>query len=82
MRIFALVTTGIGLVVFSILIIDDLPSAKQWWVYLWYIPLLSSFATLIQLEDTSENWLSLWFKRKALEEKRKISELNQDTQGD
>lgn len=47
----------------------------EWWEFIWIILLFVSPVINILALINGNNWIGLYFKRKAMEEKNKISEL-------
>jgi hypothetical protein len=54
------------------------PSGEGWWYCLWaFLLIVTSAVSIIMLVRLhGDSWLSLYFKRKALEEKQRIVEID------
>ena len=80
MRIVAIVFNFIllGVVVF-LFVTEGVPSGDEW---LFLIPMIAApvCSIIALLCSTGDSWLPLYFKRKALEEKKKIEALNDKNQ--
>ena len=80
MRIIAIVLNffGLGMLVLGYIAGNLLPdSAESIFIFLVIaIPLCN---LVVLFGSKGDNWLALYFRRKALEEKRKIEELNKKT---
>jgi len=76
MRIIALIGNilVIGFVIYE-LFVEGMPHGNDIWIVVLVIllPILNIYAIR---SNVGEDWISLWFRRKALEEKKKIERLN------
>jgi hypothetical protein len=66
----------IGVVIFEF-IKSGIPKGNDWLIFilLFFAPIFNMIALFVQKGD---NWLSLFLKRKALEEKQKIDQLTRN----
>lgn len=67
-------------VIFYVFIEYGLPGINDDFFWFVFFGALAPLFSLIALyfSPKSDNWISLYFKRKALEERRKIDQLNQE----
>ncbi len=76
-----ILATILNILLIGVVIVEffksGIPKGNDWWIFipLVFAPIFSIIALYIQKGD---NWLSLFLKRKALEEKQKIDQLNKN----
>ena len=75
MKIIALVANALllGFIIY-LLFAKGMPNGNEIWIVilLALVPILNIYAIR---SSTGDDWISLWFRRKALEEKKKIERL-------
>ena len=80
MRNIAIIANVILLGVSIWLSIDEmsggLDAEELFFISIFLITPVLSLIVLVSTNRTADSWISLWFKRKALEEKKKIEELS------
>jgi len=76
MRIIALIGNALVLLGIAYLVTTEgMPNADEAWIVL-AIVLLPLLNIYVIRSSTGNDWISLWFRRKALEEKKKIEKLS------
>ncbi|MHB8789038.1 MAG: hypothetical protein ACYDBT_04095 [Desulfobulbaceae bacterium] len=80
MKNIAIIANVILLGVSILLSIDEmrggLDAEELFFISIFLVTPLLSIIVLVSTSQTADGWISLWFKRKALEEKKKIEELS------
>jgi hypothetical protein len=80
MRYIAIIANVILLGVSIFLSIDEmsggLDAEELFFISIFLIAPVLSIIVLVSTNPATDSWISLWFRRKALEEKKKIEELS------
>ncbi len=81
MRIFAIINNVLAFIGFGFLFVVEWPHRDDEWIIFPFVVVffvVNLFALYVsQSSSNSDNWLSLYFERKRLEEKKKIDQLKE-----